>query len=35
MKTEQTTAQEQLDLIEQTIAQAKENLSNHSFAFIF
>ena len=35
MKTEQTTAQEQLNLIEQTIAQAKENLSNHSFAFIF
>lgn len=35
MKTEQTTAQEQLDLIEQTIAQAKENLSNHSFSYIF
>ena len=35
MKTEKTTAQEQLNLIEQTIAQAKENLSNHSFGFIF
>ena len=35
MKTEKTTAQEQFDLIEQTIAQAKENLSSHSFAFIF
>ena len=35
MKTEKITAQEQLNLIEQTIAQAKENLSNHSFAFIY
>jgi hypothetical protein len=35
MKNDQPTAKEQLDLIEQTIAQAKENLSNHSFAFIF
>ena len=35
MKTEKTTAQEQLNLIEQTIAQAKESLSNHSFGFIF
>jgi hypothetical protein len=35
MKNDQSTAKEQLDLIEQTIAQAKENLSNHSFAFIF
>ena len=35
MKTEKTTAQKQLNLIEQTIAKAKENLSNLSFAFIF
>jgi hypothetical protein len=35
MKTEQTTPREQLDLIEQAIAQAKENLSNHSYDFIF
>jgi len=35
MKTEQTTPREQLDLIQQTIAQAKENLSNHSYDFIF
>lgn len=35
MKREQIPAQEQLDLIEQTIAQAKENLSNHSFSYIF
>ena len=35
MKKEQSSAQEQLELIEQTIAKAKENLSNHSFAFIF
>ena len=35
MKTEQTTPRERLDLIQQTIAQAKENLSNHSYDFIF
>ena len=35
MKTEQTTPREELDLIEQAIAQAKENLSNHSYDFIF
>ena len=35
MKTEQTTPREQLDLIQQTIAQAKENLSNHSYDLSF
>lgn len=35
MKLEKISAQEQLNLIEQTITQAKENLSNHSFAFIY
>jgi uncharacterized membrane protein len=35
MKNENNTPKEQLDLIEKTISQAKVNLSNHSFDFIF
>lgn len=35
MKTNVFDPQEQLEIISQTIAKAKENLSEHSFAFIF
>ena len=35
MKTNVSDPQAQLEIISQTIAKAKENLSEHSFAFIF
>ena len=35
MKTNVSDPQKQLEIISQTIAKAKENLSEHSFAFIF
>ena len=35
MKTNVSDPQEQLEIISQTIVKAKENLSEHSFAFIF
>jgi hypothetical protein len=35
VKTNVSDPQEQLEIISQTIAKAKENLSEHSFAFIF
>ena len=35
MKTNVSDPQEQFEIISQTIAKAKENLSEHSFAFIF